>query len=114
MAFLRFTLRQLETFVCVAELRSFAGAAERLGMTPQAVSQLIAELEKVLSFRLFDRSTRKVSLSAAGSDFLPRCKPPCATRAPVKVPLPMCATGLRAWSGSGRPWCWPVARYLLR
>ncbi|MBH3385696.1 LysR family transcriptional regulator [Pseudomonas juntendi] len=69
MAFLRFTLRQLETFVCVAELRSFAGAAERLGMTPQAVSQLIAELEKVLSFRLFDRSTRKVSLSAAGSDF---------------------------------------------
>lgn len=70
MAFLRFTLRQLETFVCVAELRSFAGAAERLGMTPQAVSQLIAELEKVLSFRLFDRSTRKVGLSAAGSDFL--------------------------------------------
>ncbi|WP_339542947.1 LysR family transcriptional regulator [Pseudomonas sp. JAI120] len=70
MAFLRFTLRQLETFVCVAELRSFAGAAERLGMTPQAVSQLVAELEKILSFRLFDRSTRKVSLSAAGSDFL--------------------------------------------
>lgn len=70
MAFLRFTLRQLETFICVAELRSFANAAERLGMTPQAVSQLVAELEKVLSFRLFDRSTRKVSLSAAGSDFL--------------------------------------------
>ncbi|MBK4999968.1 LysR family transcriptional regulator [Pseudomonas sp. S31] len=70
MALLRFTLRQLETFVCVAELRSFAGAAERLGMTPQAVSQLVAELEKVLGFRLFDRSTRKVGLSAAGRDFL--------------------------------------------
>ena len=67
----RFTFRQLETFVCVAELHSFAGAAQRLGMTPQAVSQLIAELESILSFKVFDRTTRQVRLSSAGRDFLP-------------------------------------------
>lgn len=67
----RFTLRQLETFVCVAELHSFAGAAQRLGMTPQAVSQLIADLEGMLSFKVFDRTTRQVRLSSAGRDFLP-------------------------------------------
>ncbi|TGN98713.1 MULTISPECIES: LysR family transcriptional regulator [unclassified Burkholderia] len=70
MSLTRFSLRQIETFVCVADLHSFAGAAQRLGMTPQAVSQLIAELETTLSFRLFDRTTRRVSLSTAGRDFL--------------------------------------------
>src|SRR6185369_5297412 len=45
-------------------------AAERMGLTAQAVSQLVAELEGVLSFRLFDRTTRRVSLSSAGRDFL--------------------------------------------
>ncbi|HEU0199593.1 MAG TPA: LysR family transcriptional regulator [Burkholderiaceae bacterium] len=66
----RFTLRQLEAFVTVAELHSFSGTGERLGLTAQAVSQLVAELESVLGFRLFDRSTRRVSLSSAGRDFL--------------------------------------------
>lgn len=70
MSLTKFTFRQIETFVCVAELHSFAGAAQRLGMTPQAVSQLIAELENILSFRLFDRTTRQVNLSTAGRDFL--------------------------------------------
>lgn len=66
----RFTLRQIEAFVTVAELRSFAGAGERLGLTAQAVSQLVAELESLLGFRLFDRTTRRVDLSTAGRDFL--------------------------------------------
>jgi DNA-binding transcriptional LysR family regulator len=39
-------------------------------MTAQAVSQLVAELEAVLGFRLFDRTTRRVSLTSAGRDFL--------------------------------------------
>lgn len=67
----RFTLRQIEAYTCVAELHSFGGAARRLGLTPQAVSQLVAELENVLGFRLFDRSTRRVVPSSAGRDFLP-------------------------------------------
>lgn len=66
----RFTLRQIEAFVVVADLHSFSAAAERVGLTAQAVSQLVAELESILSFRLFDRTTRRVSLSSAGRDFL--------------------------------------------
>jgi DNA-binding transcriptional LysR family regulator len=66
----RFTLRQIEAFIAVAEAHSFTLAASRLGLTAQAVSQLIAELEAILGFRLFDRTTRKVALSSAGRDFL--------------------------------------------
>jgi DNA-binding transcriptional LysR family regulator len=70
MAFARYTIRQLDAFVCVAEHLSFAEAAQRLGLTPSAVSQLVNELEGVLDFKLFERSTRKVALSAAGREFL--------------------------------------------
>lgn len=66
----RFTLRQIEAFIAVADAHSFTLAATRLGLTAQAVSQLIAELEALLGFRLFDRTTRKVALSSAGRDFL--------------------------------------------
>ena len=66
----RFTLRQIEAFNAVAEAHSFTVAASRLGLTAQAVSQLVAELEGILGFRLFDRTTRKVVLSSAGRDFL--------------------------------------------
>lgn len=70
MAFPRFTPRQLDAYVAVAQLRSFGAAAERLALTTSAVSQLVSELEDAVGFRLFDRSTRRVALSAAGRDFL--------------------------------------------
>jgi DNA-binding transcriptional LysR family regulator len=66
----RFTLRQIEAFIAVADAHSFTVAASRLGLTAQAVSQQIAELEAILGFRLFDRTTRQVALSSAGRDFL--------------------------------------------
>lgn len=66
----RITLRQLEAFVAVAHMHSFAAASARLGLTPSAVSQLVAELEGIIGFRVFDRSTRKVALSSAGGGFL--------------------------------------------
>jgi len=66
----RYTLRQFEAFVTVAELLSFGASAERMGLTAQAVSQLVAELEALLGFRLFDRTTRRVALSSGGRDFL--------------------------------------------
>jgi DNA-binding transcriptional LysR family regulator len=66
----RFTLRQIEAFIAVAEVHSFTVAAVRLGLTAQAISQLVAELEGILGFRLFDRTTRSVKLSSAGRDFL--------------------------------------------
>src|SRR5580704_5866539 len=71
MAFTRVTVRQFETFLAVVEYHSIAAAAERLGLTPSAVSQLLAEFERELGFRLFDRTTRRLSLSSAGKDFLP-------------------------------------------
>jgi DNA-binding transcriptional LysR family regulator len=71
MSFTRFTLRQIEAFLAVAEMHSFSAASARLGLTAQAVSQLVAELESHLDFRLFDRTTRRVELSSAGRDFLP-------------------------------------------
>lgn len=65
-----FTSRQLRAFHFVAEQRSFARAADRLYMTPSGVSVLIKELERQLGFRLFDRTTRQVELTAHGRDLL--------------------------------------------
>ena len=70
MALTRWTLRQMEAFMAVADAHSFTAGAARLGLTAQAVSQLVAELEAALGFRLLDRTTRRVSLSGAGRDFL--------------------------------------------
>jgi DNA-binding transcriptional LysR family regulator len=66
----RITLRQLEAFLATSDELSFAAAGERMGLTSSAVSQLVAELESVLGFRLFDRTTRRVNLSSAGRDFM--------------------------------------------
>lgn len=65
----RYTVRQIDAFLTVAETLSFTEASDRMGLTPSAVSQLIVELENEVGFKLFDRSTRKVSLSAAGKSF---------------------------------------------
>lgn len=70
MALSRYTLRQLEAFTSVADALSFTVAADRLGLTPSAVSQLVLEFEAATGFKLFDRSTRHVALSSAGRDFL--------------------------------------------
>jgi DNA-binding transcriptional LysR family regulator len=70
MALTRITIRQMEAFVAVADTLSFASAGAQLGLTPSAVSQLVAELEALLSFRVFDRNTRRVTLSASGREFL--------------------------------------------
>jgi DNA-binding transcriptional LysR family regulator len=67
---LRFTPRQLEGFIAIAELGSFRAAGERLHLTPSAVSQLIGDLEKALGFKLLDRTTRKVRVSSGGLEFI--------------------------------------------
>ncbi|KXU82764.1 LysR family transcriptional regulator [Paraburkholderia monticola] len=66
----RVTIRQFEAFLAIVDLHSIGAAAQRLGLTSSAVSQLLAELEAELGFRLFDRTTRRVALSSAGQDFL--------------------------------------------
>ncbi len=65
------SLRQLEGFLAVAQLSSFTRAAERLHLTQSAVSVLVRELESQLSVRLFDRTTRAVTLTDAGRELYP-------------------------------------------
>jgi DNA-binding transcriptional LysR family regulator len=67
---MEFTSRQLRAFHLVAEHQSFARAAERMFLTPSGLSVLIRELERQLGFRLFDRTTRQVALTANGRDLL--------------------------------------------
>jgi DNA-binding transcriptional LysR family regulator len=59
-------LNQLETFLAVAEERSFSRAAIRLHRTQPAVSQVIRKLEQSIGEVLFDRAARDGSLTAAG------------------------------------------------
>jgi DNA-binding transcriptional LysR family regulator len=66
----RYSIRQLEAFVAVADAHGISAAAGRLGLSAQAVGQLVAELEGHVGFRLFDRTTRSVALTSSGRDFL--------------------------------------------
>ncbi len=59
-------LNQLETFLAVAEERSFSRAAVRLHRTQPAVSQVIRKLEESVGEGLFDRAARDGALTAAG------------------------------------------------
>ena len=63
--------RQLRAFVSIGRLRSFTKAADALHATQPALSAQIRELEEALGVKLFDRSTRSVTLTQAGEDLLP-------------------------------------------
>jgi DNA-binding transcriptional LysR family regulator len=60
------TLRQFEVFLAVAKAGSFRAAAEAMHLSQPALSQHVAELERELGTRLFDRLRRKVALTEAG------------------------------------------------
>ncbi len=63
---------EMEAFVHVVESGGFSSAARLLGMTPSAVSKLVARLELRLGIQLVHRSTRKLQLTPEGSDFYER------------------------------------------
>lgn len=65
------TLRQLRAFCFVAQEQSMTRAAQKLFLTPSALSMLVRSLEEELGLRLFERTTRRVLLTDAGADFLP-------------------------------------------
>ena len=64
------TLSNLESFIRSAECGGFSAAARRLGLTPAAVSRNVAMLERNLGVRLFQRSTRRLTLTEDGERFL--------------------------------------------
>jgi DNA-binding transcriptional LysR family regulator len=62
------------TFAAVARQRSFAGASRSLGISPPAVTRIIAALERHLGVALFHRSTRVVTLTEEGVVLLDRAQ----------------------------------------
>lgn len=67
-------LNALVVFARVAETRSFTAAAERLCLTPSAVSKAVSRLERELGVRLLIRSTRAVRLTGDGITFFEHCR----------------------------------------
>ena len=65
-------LLSMEVFVKVAQLGSFSKAASQFGMSKSTVSKSITELEKHLGVRLFNRTTRRLSLTEGGHIYLDR------------------------------------------
>ena len=63
------TIYQLECFIAVAEELNFSAAAQRLFTTQPAVTYQINTLEKETGLHLFDRTTRRTKLTAAGQSF---------------------------------------------
>lgn len=70
-------IRNLTTFVQVAELGSFSRAAERLGYSQPTISVQIRQLEQELGFRLFDRIGHAVRLTDKGRDALQYAQQVC-------------------------------------
>ena len=64
------TIRQLQIFVEASQTQSFARAAERLRISPAAVSFQIKQIEDLSGFALFERIGRKVALTDAGAALL--------------------------------------------
>jgi len=64
------TLNSIDCFVRSADAGSFAGAARHMGLTPAAVGKNVAKLETSLGVRLFQRSTRSLTLTEPGQRFL--------------------------------------------
>lgn len=69
-------LREIRAFLLLAEELHFARTAERLGVTPARVSQMIRSLEGRVGARLFDRTSRRVRLTPTGEGFLSDVRQP--------------------------------------
>lgn len=67
-------LRTIISFIQAAQAGSFTQAAEILGITPAAVSKNVSTLEKNLGVRLFNRTTRSLSLTTEGRQFAQQAK----------------------------------------
>src|SRR5205807_2540150 len=105
------TLRQLRVFSSVARHSSFARAAEELGLTAPAVSMQIKELETEVGLPLFDRTSRKVSLTMVGEYVLAYTQPVLGAMRDAEdmvarfrggVRLAVCSARTSSWASRGR------------
>lgn len=64
-------IKQLKTFIQVAQNRSFSQAAKKLGLTQSAVTIQIKNLEKELGVQLFDRISKQIRLTEKGEELIP-------------------------------------------
>src|SRR6185503_4769423 len=69
-----FTLRQLQYIVAVADAVSFRKAAEQCNVSQPSLSAQIAQAEKALGVKLFERDRRRVLLTTAGRDLVSRAR----------------------------------------
>jgi DNA-binding transcriptional LysR family regulator len=69
---MRFTLRQLQIFVAVAQHESVSRAADALSLSQSATSTSLSELERQSDCQLFDRAGKRLSLNALGLQLLPQ------------------------------------------
>ncbi len=70
----RFSLRQLEYAVAVADTLNFRKAAERCNVSQPSLSAQLAQLEEAIGVRLFERDRRRVILTRHGSDVIARAR----------------------------------------
>jgi len=68
-------LVELEAVVAIARHGSFRAAASDLDMSPTAIGNAVASLEKRLGVRLFNRTTRNVALTSAGREYVEAIAP---------------------------------------
>jgi len=66
-------LNGMRVFAQVVEAKSFSAAADRLGMSRSLASRHVSALERALSVKLLNRSTRKLGLTEAGALFYEHC-----------------------------------------
>ena len=88
-------LHHLRIFVRVAELGSFTLAADQLGLAKGGISSAVQQLETYLGTRLLHRTTRRVTLTPDGEQFLERCKELLADAEQLQAMFQPAASGLR-------------------
>src|ERR1700720_4185360 len=88
-------LRQLAYVDAVARTASFTRAAEELHIAQPALSQAIRTLEAELGVRLFDRTSRRVALTDAGSSFVEEARAILSRSAALQEDMTLYAGALR-------------------
>ncbi len=68
------TLKAMRVFAAVADSQGFAPAARSLDMSTSAVSRYVIELESWLGAQLLHRTTRRLSITEAGAQYLEQCR----------------------------------------